>query len=67
MPNELQVKELVKSVQALKALLGDEGEYSIARSDRQPMWIGDSLVVGSVLERIDNAIKAVETTEQTPV
>lgn len=61
MPDE--IRELIESINGLKSLLGDEGEYSICRSDRKPMWIGDSLVVGSVLERIDKAIKVVESRE----
>ena len=58
MPDE--IRELIESINGLKSLLGDEGEYSICHSDRTPMGMGDGFVVGSVFERIDKAITAIE-------
>ena len=65
MPDE--IRELIESINGLKSLLGDEGEYSICRSDRTPMGMGDGFVVGSVFERIDKAIKVVESSELVKV
>lgn len=43
----------VEALRQLRTHLSDDGDYSITRTDREQMWIGDSLVLGSLFEKID--------------
>lgn len=57
---EDKVLELVLAVKALKKELDENGPYSICLSNKQNMGWGEVLYIDSVLERVDNAVKAVE-------
>ncbi len=43
----------VEALRQLRTHLSNDGDYSITRTDGEQMWIGDSLVLGSLFEKID--------------
>ena len=47
--------ELSESVGKLKDMLGT-GDYAITRVDKEPMFIGEVIMVGNVLEEISNQL-----------
>lgn len=49
--------ELITNITELKTILSTDGEYSICRTDRKSMNLGDEMFIGSILEKIDSAIK----------
>ena len=49
---------LAAAIQELKDALNENGEYSICRSDREPMGIGECIFVGNILERISAELPA---------
>jgi hypothetical protein len=48
----------VEAMRKLRAHLSTDGEYSICRSDKEPMFIGDSIVLGTLFEAIDKWLEA---------
>jgi hypothetical protein len=50
------IEELIENIKELKHLLSEEGDYSICRTDKTNMWMGDELIVDGVLEKIDNSL-----------
>ena len=49
--------ELLEALIAIKALLSEGGEYSICRTDKENMWLAETLVVGNAFEKADIAIE----------
>ena len=45
-----------KAIMKLKEKLGKDGEYSMVRSDKEPMDIFEILSIGDIFETIDNAL-----------
>jgi len=54
------IERLTKPVNKLKHHLSDEGDYSIARTDKQTMGWGEVMMIGNILEEIDEALKLTE-------
>jgi len=54
------IERLTKPVNKLKHHLGDEGDYSIARTDKQTMGWGEVMMNVYILEEIDEALKLTE-------
>ena len=57
-------KELIEAIKALKEILGPNGEYSIHRSDGEPMDLPSVMRVGSIFEKIDRAVDYFEQTDE---
>ena len=57
--------DLAQSIMELKMLLGENGNYSICRTDDSKMFLGDVLIVEDVLERIDLALEAYWKAQET--
>ena len=55
-----KVKELIDSIEVLKAKLSPGGEYSIHLTSGEVMGIGEAIEIGNVFERIDNALVALK-------
>lgn len=53
---EVRESELTQEVRKLKMLLDENGEYSICRSDKNPMGWADLMTVGNVLENLSKLI-----------
>ena len=53
-----ELKPLIKHILELKKLLGENGNYSISRSDKNPMHFWELIAIGSLLEKIDNELEA---------
>lgn len=48
----------VDALHKLRAHLSTDGDYSIRRTDGEPMWIGETIMLGSVFEAIDKWLDA---------
>ena len=53
-----------QAITKLKELLSPSGNYSVCRKDKQPMGLGDQMIVGEVFENIDNLLNANTEKEQ---
>ena len=53
-----EMKELSESIKALKLLLSKDGDYAFCRADKKLMGLGEELMIGDVIERIDKALAA---------
>ena len=53
-----ELEELAKSVESLKSMLSTDGDYALCRSDHKLMGLGEELMIGDVIERIDKALTA---------
>jgi hypothetical protein len=54
------MEELLDAIIALRKLLSDDGRYSICRTDKYPMQLGDAMIVSDATERVDKAIEAAQ-------
>jgi predicted nuclease with TOPRIM domain len=53
-----EMEELAESIKALKLLLSKDGDYALCRADHKLMGLGEELMIGDVIERIDKALAA---------
>jgi len=50
-------REFVEVISKLKKHLGSDGNYSICRSDKEPMNIFEVIMIGNIFEELDELIK----------
>ena len=56
-----EARKVIDGTKRLKALLSKDGDYSICRSNKEPMWLGDELIIGGIMEDIDNALLVLDS------
>jgi hypothetical protein len=57
------LSQLMAAIDKLRKHLGWNGEYSVCRSDGEPMEIWESLMLGNIMQDIDHAMKILEITK----
>ena len=53
-----EMEELTDSIKVLKLLLSKDGDYALCRADHKLMGLGEEIMIGDVIERIDKALTA---------
>ena len=53
---EAENARLREALEAIKGLLGPDGEYAICKADGTKLWLGDDMIVGGVFEKADAAL-----------
>jgi hypothetical protein len=56
---------LIGNIKALRAMLSEEGDYSIHRTDGKPMCWGEVMLLGTTMENIDAALEELEQNDET--